>query len=191
MELTSSSPSLRGPSSSSVLLATWKTRSKIFNKWNTLLANYNEIKSCKQHVSWSYVLGHTDDWYKNTTFCNFWVFLRNCYINSRNTLISKMQSCQLLDWLLLSCYYVAHIFRIVWIIIPACLIKQPNGTLSRMYVRTYISVKWVAVSVHSEAWNECSLDFGMYFLNPWLTRLFGFLWLASYIVTKVLLEQPK
>ena len=36
---------------------------------------------------------------------------------------------------------VSHIFRIVWIIIPACLIKQPNGTLSRMYVQTYISVK--------------------------------------------------
>ena len=53
---------------------------------------------------------------------------------------------------------VSHIFRIVWIIIPACLIKQPNGTLSRMYVQTYISVKWVAVSVHSEAWNECSLE---------------------------------
>ena len=34
-----------------------------------------------------------------------------------------------------------HIFRIVWIIIPACLIKQPNGTLSRMYVQTYVSVK--------------------------------------------------
>ena len=31
--------------------------------------------------------------------------------------------------------------RIVWIIIPACLIKQPNGTLSRMYVQTFISVK--------------------------------------------------
>ena len=59
---------------------------------------------------------------------------------------------------------VSHIFRIVWIIIPACLIKQTNGTLSRMYVQTYISVKWVAVSVHSLAWNECS---------------FGFLWLAS------------
>ena len=29
---------------------------------------------------------------------------------------------------------VSHKFRIVWIIIPACLIKQPNGTLSRMYV---------------------------------------------------------
>ena len=36
---------------------------------------------------------------------------------------------------------VSHIFRIVWIIIPASLIKQPNGTLSRMYVQTYISVK--------------------------------------------------
>ena len=36
---------------------------------------------------------------------------------------------------------VSHIFRIVWIIIPACLIKQPNGTLSRMFVQTYISVK--------------------------------------------------
>ena len=53
---------------------------------------------------------------------------------------------------------VSHIFRIVRIIIPACLIKQPNGTLSRMYVQTYISVKWLAVSVHSEAWNECSLE---------------------------------
>ena len=42
---------------------------------------------------------------------------------------------------------VSHIFRIVWIIIPACL-----------YVQTYISVKWVAVSVHSEAWNELSLE---------------------------------
>ena len=36
---------------------------------------------------------------------------------------------------------VSHIFRIIWIIIPACLIQQPNGTLSRMYVQTYISVK--------------------------------------------------
>ena len=36
---------------------------------------------------------------------------------------------------------VSHIFRIAWIIIPACLIKQPNGTLSRMYVQTCISVK--------------------------------------------------
>ena len=31
------------------------------------------------------------------------------------------------------------LFKIVWILIPACLIKQPNGTLSRMYVQTYIS----------------------------------------------------
>ena len=53
---------------------------------------------------------------------------------------------------------VSYKFRIVWIIIPACLIKQPKGTLSRMYVQTYIRVKWVAVSVHSEAWNECSLE---------------------------------
>ena len=42
---------------------------------------------------------------------------------------------------------VSHKFRI----------KQPNGTLSRMYVQTYIRVKWVAESLHSEAWNECSL----------------------------------
>ena len=35
---------------------------------------------------------------------------------------------------------VSHIFSMVWIIIPACLIKQPNSTLSRMYVQTYISV---------------------------------------------------
>ena len=53
---------------------------------------------------------------------------------------------------------VSHKLRILWIIIPACLIKQPNGTLSRMYVQTYISVKWVAVSVDSEARNECSLE---------------------------------
>ena len=33
---------------------------------------------------------------------------------------------------------VSHKFRIVRIIIPACLIKQPNGTLSRMYVLTYM-----------------------------------------------------
>ena len=26
--------------------------------------------------------------------------------------------------------------RIAWIIIPVCFIKQPNGTLSRMYVKT-------------------------------------------------------
>ena len=54
---------------------------------------------------------------------------------------------------------VSHKFRIVWIIIPACLNKQPNanGTLSRMYVQTYIRVICLAVSVHSEAWNECSL----------------------------------
>ena len=38
---------------------------------------------------------------------------------------------------------VSHKFRIAWIIIPACLIKQPNGTLSWMYVQTYIRVKWV------------------------------------------------
>ena len=30
-----------------------------------------------------------------------------------------------------------HIFRIVWIIIPACLIKQSNGALSRVYVHIY------------------------------------------------------
>ena len=53
---------------------------------------------------------------------------------------------------------VSHKFRIVRIIIPACFIKQINGTLSQMYVQTYIRVKWVAVSVHSEAWNECSLE---------------------------------
>ena len=35
----------------------------------------------------------------------------------------------------------SHKFEIVWIVIPACLIKQPNGTLSRMYVQTYIRVK--------------------------------------------------
>ena len=29
---------------------------------------------------------------------------------------------------------VPHIFGIVWILIPACLIKQPNGSLSRMCV---------------------------------------------------------
>ena len=52
-----------------------------------------------------------------------------------------------------------HKFGIVRIIIPVCLIKQPNGTVSRMKVQTYIRVKikWVAVSVHSEAGNECSL----------------------------------
>ena len=54
--------------------------------------------------------------------------------------------------------HLYHIFRIVWIIISACLIKQPNGTLSRMYVQTYISFKRVVVSVDSEAWNECSLE---------------------------------
>ena len=32
---------------------------------------------------------------------------------------------------------VSHKFRIVWIIIFACLINQPNGTLSRMHVQTY------------------------------------------------------
>ena len=36
---------------------------------------------------------------------------------------------------------VSHKLRIVWIIIPACLIKQPNSTPSRMYVQTYITVK--------------------------------------------------
>ena len=30
---------------------------------------------------------------------------------------------------------VSRKFRIVRIIIPACLIKQPNGTLSRIYVQ--------------------------------------------------------
>ena len=33
------------------------------------------------------------------------------------------------------------LFRIVCIIIPVCSIKQPNGTLSRMYVQTYFMVK--------------------------------------------------
>ena len=32
-------------------------------------------------------------------------------------------------------------FKIVRIFISACLVKQPNGTLSRMYVQTYIRVK--------------------------------------------------
>ena len=36
---------------------------------------------------------------------------------------------------------VFHTFSIVRMIIPACLIKQPNGTLSRMYVHTYTRVK--------------------------------------------------
>ena len=36
---------------------------------------------------------------------------------------------------------VSHKFGIVWIIIPACLIEQPNGNLSRMYVQTCIRVK--------------------------------------------------
>ena len=36
---------------------------------------------------------------------------------------------------------VSHKFRIVRIIISACFIKQPKGTLSRMYVHTYIRVK--------------------------------------------------
>ena len=36
---------------------------------------------------------------------------------------------------------VSHKFRIVRMIIPACLIMQPNGTLSRMYVQTYIRAK--------------------------------------------------
>ena len=34
---------------------------------------------------------------------------------------------------------VSRKFRIVWMIIPAYLIKQPNSTLSRMYEQTYIS----------------------------------------------------
>ena len=54
---------------------------------------------------------------------------------------------------------VSHKFRIVRIIIPDCFIKQPNGKLSRMYVQTYFRVKWVAVSVHREAWNEYSLEY--------------------------------
>ena len=52
---------------------------------------------------------------------------------------------------------VSHKFRIVLIIISACLIKQP--TLSRMYVQTHISVKLVAVSVHSKACKDCRLKF--------------------------------
>ena len=36
---------------------------------------------------------------------------------------------------------VSHKFRIVRISILACLIKQPNGTLSRTYVQTYIRIK--------------------------------------------------
>ena len=36
---------------------------------------------------------------------------------------------------------VSHKFRIVWIIIHACLIKQPNGTLSQNYVQPYIGVR--------------------------------------------------
>ena len=53
---------------------------------------------------------------------------------------------------------VSHKFRIVWIIIPVSLIKQPNGTLSQMHVQTYITVKWVAVSEQGEAWDEYSLE---------------------------------
>ena len=46
---------------------------------------------------------------------------------------------------------VSHKFRIVRIIISACLIKQPNDTLNRMYVQTFIRIRLVAVSVYSEA----------------------------------------
>ena len=35
---------------------------------------------------------------------------------------------------------VSHKFRIVWIIIPAFLIKQPNGILNLMYLQTYTRV---------------------------------------------------
>ena len=52
---------------------------------------------------------------------------------------------------------VSHKFRIARIIISACLIKQNNGILSPMYVQVYIRIKRVAVSVHSETWNELSL----------------------------------
>ena len=53
---------------------------------------------------------------------------------------------------------VSHKLRIVWIIIPACLIEQPNRTLIRMYVQMYMRVKQVAVSVHSKARNEYNLQ---------------------------------
>ena len=65
---------------------------------------------------------------------------------------------------------VSHKYRFVRIIIHVCLIKQPNGTLSRMYVQTYIRV---------------AVKSGMNFV--WI----GFLLLACCIVTIVLLEQPK
>ena len=53
---------------------------------------------------------------------------------------------------------VPHKFQIVWIINFFFLIKQPYSTLSRMYVQTYNRITWFAVSVHSEAWNEISLE---------------------------------
>ena len=81
---------------------------------------------------------------------------------------------------------VSQKFRIVWIIIPACLIKQPNGTLSRIYVQTYIRVKWVAVSVHSEAWKECSFECNSLILAGVKDPSD-----SCYIVTIVLLEQRK
>ena len=57
---------------------------------------------------------------------------------------------------------VAHIFAIVWIFIPACLIEQPNSLRSRMYVHAYMKVTWVALSVYSEAW-MVGIKFGMHF----------------------------
>ena len=82
-------------------------------------------------------------------------------------------------------------FSIVRIIIPACKIKQPNGSLSWMYVQTNIRVKWAYLPKRKNhsitpPWNPLSFITTKAFIER-----DDFLWLASYIVTIVLLEHPK
>ena len=68
------------------------------------------------------------------------------------------------------------------------LIKQPNGSFSRTFVQAYMWVKWVAVSVHSEAgtcryankvWNTELEEIHWYvFLNSGLLSL----WYQNYLL---------
>ena len=85
----------------------------------------------------------------NNSILNTWVMsipLRTCHFtNDQNLADGDADVINIICERFFTIKYdnpgASHIFRIVWIIIPACLIKQPNGTLSRLYVQTYISVK--------------------------------------------------
>ena len=65
------------------------------------------------------------DWYR--------IYLAMWWNSSVGRAADLIYTCQVRCYVTGSIPGVSHIFRIVWIIIPACLIKQPNGTLSRMY----------------------------------------------------------